>query len=227
MRAFMRLAALATIVAAAVVLPGAADASPHVSVTISGGVGYEYLKGCTNTEPFSCYTHSVDLPFTISVANMPPSMPSISVTYTTVDGTATAPADYQTTSGTVTIQRNFPQAFLSVPLVNDGVAEPTETFTAKITGTNPSATIGSPATMTIFDGGNVPTDCDFSRTTVPSISLGCTGRPPTQQWQIHILCQEEPFGNDAYGNIVTGTGTSTATCPNNELADGEGMIILS
>jgi Calx-beta domain-containing protein len=227
MRVVLRLAALAVTVAAAVVLPGAAaNASPHVSVTIAGGQGYEFLKGCTNTQPFSCYTHNVDLPFSISVANMPQSMQSISVSYTTVNGTATAPADYQATSGTVTIQRNFPQAFLSVPLVNDGIAESTETFTVKITSTNPSATIGPPATMQINDGGNVPADCDFSRSTVPSISLSCTSRPPTQQWQIHILCQEEPFGNDAYGNVVTGNGTSTATCPNNELADGEGMIFL-
>ncbi len=80
-------------------------ASSHVTVTLSGSPagGYEFLKGCTNTAPYSCYTRTGALPFEIDVSNL---RTPITVGYTTQDGTAVSGEDYQATSGQVTIQPN-------------------------------------------------------------------------------------------------------------------------
>ena len=77
------------------------------------------------------------------------------VNYATSNGGAIAPGDYTTTTGTIT----FPAGSVSgttkifqVPLVNDGVAESGETFSAALSGITGLATIGTAtATTTITD----------------------------------------------------------------------------
>lgn len=85
----------------------------------------------------------------------------ITVDYATADGTATSPADYGAVSGTATIQAGAPSTTVTVPIVNDALMEPDETFTLELSNalnavlTSPSATVtilddDSPA---IFDDG--------------------------------------------------------------------------
>jgi hypothetical protein len=46
-----------------------------------------------------------------------------------------------------------------------------------------------------------------------SLALNCTGRPPTQVWNIRVLCGlTHGMPNGVNGNEVTGEGTSTVTC---------------
>lgn len=226
MKFLLRAAVIVVVGAASALVPAvAAQAGSHVTVTLTGSPagGYEFIKGCTNTAPYSCYTRTGALPFDITVSNL---NSPITVGYATQDGTAVSGEDYQATSGSVTIQPNFPQAFLSVPLVNDGDAPgTTEQFSVVITSVTQGATVqGSPAPMVIDNGGNVPADCNFARSDATTISLACTSRPPTQQWHINVLCKG-PTPWDVYtiyGNTVTGNGTSSGTCDPGDTAVGEG-----
>ena len=226
MNSLLRAAVIVVLGAASALVPAvAAQAASHVTVTLTGSPagGYEFLKGCTNTAPYSCYTRTGALPFDITVSNL--SAP-ITVGYATQDGTAVSGEDYQATSGSVTIQPNFPQAFLSVPLVNDGEAPgTTEQFTVVITSVSQAATVqGSPAPMVIDNGGNVPADCNFARSDATTISLACTSRPSAQQWHINVVCKG-PYRweiTTIFGNTITGNGTSAATCDPTYVAVGEG-----
>ena len=80
----------------------------------------------------------------------------ITVQVATADGTATAPGDYGSHSGTVALQPQQQRACFTVTLVDDAAAEGDETFT--VTLSNPvNATLGTPhvATFTIVDNENV------------------------------------------------------------------------
>ena len=75
-----------------------------------------------------------------------------SVDYTTSNGTAVAPGDYTTTSGTLTFGPNETVKSFKIPVADDGVVEPDETF--NVTLSNPvGLEMGSPssATVTIHD----------------------------------------------------------------------------
>ena len=66
---------------------------------------------------------------------------TITVQFTTADGTATAGTDYTVTSGTLTFAPNETSRTITVPVSGDTLAEPDETFT--ITLSNPTnATLG-------------------------------------------------------------------------------------
>jgi hypothetical protein len=70
-------------------------------------------------------------------------------------------------------------------------------------------------------------DCILADVRSVSKSLTCTGRPPWQNWYFYIACVPLiKFGN-AYGNIVAGDGTSTATCQNGTAADTGTFYISS
>lgn len=58
-----------------------------------------------------------------------PSATAVTVTISTVDGTATAPSDYVSKTATVTIAPGSTVATVRVRLVDDGLAEPDESFT--------------------------------------------------------------------------------------------------
>jgi hypothetical protein len=53
---------------------------------------------------------------------------TVTVSYATADGTATAPGDYQATSGTLTFQPNETQKTVTVAVVGDTAVEANETF---------------------------------------------------------------------------------------------------
>ena len=74
------------------------------------------------------------------------------VQFATSNGTATAGSDYQATTGTATFAVGQAVQTISIPLVNDGIAETSETFAVRLA--NPSgATLGSQTTaaVTILD----------------------------------------------------------------------------
>jgi uncharacterized delta-60 repeat protein len=79
------------------------------------------------TEPDSGTTNAV---FTVSLSAAAPT--AVKVAYATADGTATAPDDYSSTKGTVTIPAGSTMATVAVPVVGDTVQESTETFKVKL-----------------------------------------------------------------------------------------------
>jgi hypothetical protein len=66
------------------------------------------------------YSFRVSLSFAASV--------DVTVGYATADGTATAPSDYTSTSGTITIPAGVRTATINVSVVCDASVEPDETF---------------------------------------------------------------------------------------------------
>jgi hypothetical protein len=205
------IAAIGLAVLGAPVASHAATSRSHgLVVSVRGGTSYEYVKSCSNTAPYPCGTYNAQLEFTIYTTNQ--GSAPVTVGYQTVDGTAVAGQDYMAASGTVTIQQNAPEAYVEVTLLNDGLTEPTESFSMKLTSSSSPGDISSVGTGTILDGGQVPVDCNLSKTAPNQESMTCTGRPPTQQWYLDQTCSY-PLGDpELVGKVVTGNGTSAGTC---------------
>ena len=101
--------------------------------------------------------------FTVTLG--PASNHVVTVTYSTVDGTAVADADFTPTSGTLTFNPNQTTKTIRVPILRDTVHEPSETFTVELddpTGTTLAdstglGTIAADATpgLSIADAVNV------------------------------------------------------------------------
>jgi Calx-beta domain len=77
--------------------------------------------------------------FTVTLT--PASASTVTVNYATANGTATAPGDYQTTSGMVTFAPADTSETVSVPVVGDTAVEPNETFLVNLS-TPVNAAIG-------------------------------------------------------------------------------------
>ncbi|SDD06044.1 Calx-beta domain-containing protein [Pedobacter soli] len=87
--------------------------------------------------------------FTVTLNNAVQS--AFSVNYATANGTATAGADYTATSGTLNFPANSPAGTaltFTVPIINDNIAEPNETFTATLSGITGGVVVISNATAT-------------------------------------------------------------------------------
>ncbi len=57
----------------------------------------------------------------------------VTFNYSTTDLTATSPADYTTTNGTMTFLPNETQKTVSIPIINEAIAEPIESFRFQMT----------------------------------------------------------------------------------------------
>jgi len=90
-------------------------------------------------------------PLVITVTRTGGSDGPLVATYSTSNGTATAPADYTATAGTITFADGdtAPQT-ITIPITNDGLSEPPENFTVTLSG---AGSVGSPASLnaTIID----------------------------------------------------------------------------
>ncbi len=73
---------------------------------------------------------------------------TVTVNYTTTNGTATAGSDYVATSGTLTFPPGQTSQSFSVPITNDTAIELDETFTAALSAPT-NAVLGTPALVTI------------------------------------------------------------------------------
>lgn len=78
---------------------------------------------------------------------------SVTVHYTTSNGTATAPDDYTASSGFVTFLSGQSSQFITIPIVNDTFNEPSENFSVTLDSPTGGAVLGSQtnATVTILD----------------------------------------------------------------------------
>ncbi len=80
-----------------------------------------------------------------------------SVNYSTVDGTATAGQDYTAVGGTLVFAGGQTTRSFIVPITNDGIPEPDETFMVLLSNaTGGGATLGSPNTATVFISDSLP-----------------------------------------------------------------------
>jgi hypothetical protein len=88
--------------------------------------------GITVTDATAVEGDGVVAEFTVSLSEE--STETIEVSYTTVDGTALAGADYTAVSGTLTFLAGETTQTIAVPILNDTDLEGPETFTLELTG---------------------------------------------------------------------------------------------
>jgi hypothetical protein len=206
---------IAAVSMAALVTPGlspAAQAAGSVSYTVHDAQRAEYTLDCTDEPPSDCNVQRPNTMYVgITVNNRPKPYKNITVNYQIVNGTAVSGQDFTGTTGTVTITPYNQNINVEIPLINDGVAEPSETFTVRITSVSTPGNISDTGTATITDGNQFPPDCTLSQDLDQELrSLTCTNRPAGEQWYI-----VQPWASIGgidwdYGNVVTGNGTSTA-----------------
>lgn len=83
---------------------------------------------------------------------------SCSVNYGTANGTATAPGDYTTKSGTLTFTSAQTSQIVNVTTIDDSTVESAETLTMSLSSPTGGSSVGTPgsATATINDNDNQP-----------------------------------------------------------------------
>src|SRR3954452_19280605 len=89
----------------------------------------------------------------------------VTVTYSTVNGTAVDGSDFTgATTATVVIPAGQTSVSVTIPILNDAISEPNETFSVVLNGatlSGQSIATGGPATVTILDNDPVPTDSNL------------------------------------------------------------------
>ena len=90
-------------------------------------------------------TSPQNLSYTVSLSN--PSTQTITVQYATANRTALAGSDYTTSTGNLTFNPNETTKTITVPILNDSVNEPDETFALTLSNAT-NATLGTISTTT-------------------------------------------------------------------------------
>ena len=128
-------------------LPSPAAAAPTPSVTISD---------VTVTEGTGA---PVTASFTIQVAPPPRLCCPLQVSWATAPGSASAPGDFTSSSGTVSLTKSATSRVIGVPIVGDTTDELNETFVVNLTGLvgSPGQIGDSQAVGTIVDNDPLPT----------------------------------------------------------------------
>jgi Calx-beta domain len=124
-------------------LPVPATAAPTPSVTITDATVIEGNSGTLNAT------------FTIQVAPRPRNCCPLQVSWATAPGSAATPADYTSSSGTVSLTRVFSSRVVSVPVVGDVLDESNETFVVDL-----SNLVGTPGQIGDAQGLATITDDD-------------------------------------------------------------------
>jgi hypothetical protein len=192
-------------------LPAVAAAS--MVATIDDQQSIEYELACNVNTPGPCtIRYARRLLFNLAVSNF--SGPQITFGFQLEDITATQGLDYvswpysppnQITTGT------NGKAQIAVDIVVDSIIEPTETLRVRLTSSSRPVDITDTGIGTILDGNQLPADCTPSVVSTDTGSMACGNRPGGQQWRARFQCGGFPplYSN---GTVVTGNGTSTATC---------------
>jgi subtilisin family serine protease len=96
---------------------------------------------------------------TVTVKRTGGDLGEVSVDYTTIDDTATAPSDYVATSGTLTwLDNDFADKSFTVDIINDELEEPAETVTLSLSNPTGGASLGdATSTLTIAASDQVGT----------------------------------------------------------------------
>ena len=147
-----------------------------------------------------------------------PSRYTVTVQYTTSDGTATAGSDYTATSGTLTVGPGATAKSSAVPISNDTASAGAETVQLSLSRPT-NATLGAPATATLTiddDDGTPPPTEEMSpydalgnltrKTGVGAYAYGAngngTGAGPPQARTVG----GQPSTYDANGTLLSGGG---------------------
>ncbi|MGI8820780.1 MAG: beta strand repeat-containing protein [Chthoniobacterales bacterium] len=202
--------------------------SNAVNATIATGTGTGTINDNDAAPTFTINNVSLPegnsgtTPFTFTVTKVGMSGQSSTVTYTTVDGTATtANSDYVATSGTLTFGPNDTTMPITVSVNGDTTVEPDETFTVQITGITNNQ--GQPIEGTVFPFGTgtiqnddtASTNADLSNLTVSSGTLTPAFGSNTLSYTVSVpfsisSISVTPTAADA-GATITVNGTPVAS----------------
>jgi Calx-beta domain len=200
-------AALSAVLVAGSVLAAAPANAASASAFVRSDVKTQYNVTCTSASTCNTITTGT---MNIAFGRTGSTASSLGIFYQVVNGTAVNGVDFSTpATGEVVIAAGQTTATLSIPLLDAGLFGATRSFTVVITGTTTPITITNSTGTGLIEPGNIPSDCSFTWLGGLSLALGCTGRPATQVWHLKVVCGD--FGQ-AFGNDVTGEGTSTANC---------------
>ncbi len=126
--------------------------------------------------------------FTVSIT--PVSGAAVTVAYQTANGTALAGRDYTTTGGVLTIPPQTAAATIVVPLLNDPLYEPTETFTLTLSNASAPETIArATGQATLLDNPRVDID-----PALPGQYLADLNAGPDVSGNPHAVAVTAPFG---------------------------------
>jgi hypothetical protein len=142
----------------------------------------------------------------------------VSVQYNTLNGSAQGGADYVTANGTAVIPAGQTCTSVNVPIIDDNIDEPNETFTVNLF---------NPQNGTIVDGQGTVTILDNDNTTPPPPSGSCTDvlvtggngqvtitnipqgakveiQGPSTGWGLQLVCNGNCSSTQVVNNLSTG-----------------------
>ena len=135
------------------------SSTAHLVIATSGTVVEDRDFGNTRTIRTTFSITDVTVDESVGVATLtvtldpPVTTSAMTVEYATLDGTALAPDDYEATSSTATVSAGQPNTTVTVPIVDDSLDEPDETFVVHLSnpagGAEIDPAMGS-ATVTIL-----------------------------------------------------------------------------
>ena len=140
---------------------------------------------------------------------------AVSVSYQTVDGTAGAGEDYQTTSGTLTFAPGQEVLTVSVPVVGDTIAEMAESFSLNVT---PPADSG----IAIRGATGVATILDTDTSRLPEISISGASAIEGEYVQFVVNLSEPATAQVAFDfrTLVNGSAADSDIVNGSDAWDG-------
>ena len=195
------------------------------TVTLTLASGTNYAVGATPTATGSI----VDNEFSVSVGSVSttegdkkntsvtvpvtlsgPSTGTITVTATTVAGSALAGSDFVATTQVLTFSPGTTTVNFTVTIIGDTVAEPTETFTVVLSAPVGATIATGTGTVTIFDN-----DGAQMATAAPAPSAPAVDRPLTQAALDHAVAQAKADWSAALPGVdLSGITVTIADLPN-------------
>lgn len=141
---------------------------------------------------------------------------SVSVQYNTRQGSATVSDDFGATSGTLTFAPGTLTRTITVPIVDDGVAEPNETFFVDLFAPS-NATLGNDVAETVIqDGGATPTmgalsidDVEVDEDLGPAVFFVTLSQAPAAGQTVSVNYATVPESASPGEDYDTTTGTLT------------------
>src|SRR6185295_666429 len=155
------------------------------------------INDVTVTEGSSGTTNAV---FTVSL-DAPSGLP-VSVDFATADGSATAPADYASASGTLSFPRGTTTQTVTVAVVGDVLDEANETFLVNLANATNASIGDGQGVGTITDDDNPPA-LSIADVTVTEGSSGTTNA-------VFTVSLDAPSGLPVTVDFATADGSATA-----------------
>ena len=141
------------------------------------------------------------------------------VTYKTVNGSATSPADYLARSGSVRFAGKKLKRTVAVTVISDALDEPDETFSLELTGAKGATIADGHGTATIVDDDAAPAVAVGTSTSVPE---GQTGDTSFASIDVSLSTAS---GKAVSVDWTTADGTATAT--GDDYTPGAGTLVFA